>query len=355
MDTGAATRTVQAERRLRLRIHRQRACRWWLALAGLAAVSACDLAKLQPLAGRSAAPEPQRAGAPPTPGPEAAGVSGGKSLTDFYAGVENDLVASGRMRRETAPADAPFTVDDLVRDFVRVALYDEYVDLGGRFVRSETPALLRRWDRPVRVGVMTGPSVPPEAAARDRANVAAFTQRLADLTGHDMAIGADEEVNFLVLFMNSAERTAFAEQVAARYPGFAPAVMSALHDTPLDTFCTAYAFSDPTQPSVYSAVIILIRAEHPPLTKLSCVNEEMAQAMGLPNDSPESRPSLFNDNLEFALLTEHDAILLRMLYDSRLRPGMTAAEVRPLLPAIAQDAMAAQERDQRVASVAGNF
>ena len=43
--------------------------------------------------------------------------------------------------------------------------------------------------------------------------------------------------------------------------------------------------------------------------------------MGLPNDSPEARPSLFNDDLEFALLTEHDAILLRMLYDPRLRPG----------------------------------
>ena len=47
---------------------------------------------------------------------------------------------------------------------------------------------------------------------------------------------------------------------------------------------------------------MLIRAEHPPLTRLSCVHEEMAQAMGLPNDSPDARPSLFNDDLEFALL-----------------------------------------------------
>ena len=39
------------------------------------------------------------------------------ALTAFYAGVEGDLTASGRMRRETAFADAPFTVDDLVRNF----------------------------------------------------------------------------------------------------------------------------------------------------------------------------------------------------------------------------------------------
>ena len=64
--------------------------------------------------------------------------------------------------------------------------------------------------------------------------------------------------------------------------------------------------------------------------------------MGLPNDSPEARPSLFNDSLEFAFLTEHDEILLRMLYDPRLRPGMSIAEAGPLLPAIARDAMAAQ-------------
>ena len=76
--------------------------------------------------------------------------------------------------------------------------------------------------------------------------------------------------------------------------------------------------------------------------------------MGLPNDSPDARPSLFNTNLEFAFLTDHDEILLRMLYDPRLRPGMSAAEARPLLPAIARDAMAAEAASQvRTAAAAG--
>ena len=100
----------------------------------------------------------------------------------------------------------------------------------------------------------------------------------------------------------------------------------------------------PASPSIYSAVIILIRAEHPPLTRLSCVHEEMAQAMGLPNDSPEARPSLFNDSLEFALLTEHDAILLRMLYDPRLRPGH---DRRRGAPAAAGDRRATRRRRSR--------
>jgi Protein of unknown function (DUF2927) len=333
-----------AEGGLRPRARLGRLCR----LAALAALAGCGF--LTDRLGPEPRPAVQRS-APAEP-PAADDAVPGESLGEFYASIERDLTASGRMRRDVSPADAPYTVDDLVRDFERIALFDEYTDVGGRFVHAESPALLRRWNRPVRVAVMTGTSASPEDAARDRANVAAYTRRLARLTGLDMAPGQGADVNFLVLFMTSSERTAFADQVRSYYPDFAPAVMGALRDTPLDTFCTAYAFSDPAQPSVYSAVIILIRAEHPPLTRLSCVHEEMAQAMGLPNDSPDARPSLFNDSLEFALLTDHDAILLRMLYDPRLRPGMTAAEARPLLPAIAADAMAAQGLE---AQVVGTF
>lgn len=276
------------------------------------------------------------------------------ALVRFYANVQDDLIASGRLRLDTTPADAPYGVDDLVRDFENVALYDEYVDVGGKFQHTATPTALRRWTQPVRVGVMTSGSMPPTESAHDRGNVAAFTQRLARLTGVDMTMGQGGDVNFLVLFMNSAEREAFADQVSARFPTFAPAVVNALRSTPLDTFCTTYAFGAPDDPSVYSAVIILIRAEHPPLTRLSCVHEEMSQAMGLPNDSRQSRPSLYNDSLEFALLTEHDEILLRMLYDPRLHPGMTADEARPLLPAIARDAMAAEQAHKGQSEVAVN-
>jgi hypothetical protein len=289
---------------------------------------------------------------PPVPRGET--LPDGETLRQFYAGVEGDLITSGRMRREVDPADAPFTTDDLVRDFVNIAMKDEYVDMGGRYVQAETPALLRRWERPIRVAVMNGPSSSPEDAGRNRANVAAFTSRLAHLTGHDVAMGKGTDVNFVVLFMDSAERTQFADQVRASYPDFAPAVVAALRDAPVNLFCITYAFFDPSAPSTYSSAIVLIRAEHPPLTRMSCVQEEMSQAMGLPNDSNEARPSLFNDTREFALLTEHDAILLRMLYDPRLRPGMTVDEARPLLPAIAETARLAQLRDEEVVTVAAN-
>ena len=75
--------------------------------------------------------------------------------------------------------------------------------------------------------------------------------------------------------------------------------------------------------NVYSDAVAIIRAELPDRTRDMCYFEEITQGLGLANDSPVARPSLFNDSAEFAVMTVLDEQLLRMLYDPRLRPGMT--------------------------------
>ena len=62
------------------------------------------------------------------------------------------------------------------------------------------------------------------------------------------------------------------------------------------------------------------------------LSKELAQGLGLPNDSPTARPSIFNDDEEFGVLTRHDELLLRLLYDRNLAPGMGAREVLAMLP-----------------------
>ena len=93
---------------------------------------------------------------------------------------------------------------------------------------------------------------------------------------------------------------------------------------------------------VYAKAVAVVRAEHPPLLRQSCYHEELAQGLGLPNDSPKARPSIFNDDEEFAFLTTQDELLLRMLYDQRLHPGMTAAEGRPIVERIARELLAGE-------------
>ncbi|MDA0963344.1 MAG: DUF2927 domain-containing protein, partial [Proteobacteria bacterium] len=122
-----------------------------------------------------------------------------------------------------------------------------------------------------------------------------------------------------------------------------PSTRTVLTTLPSSIYCVVVAFADGPDPQVYTRALALIRSEHPDLMRLSCIHEEIAQGLGLANDSPGVRPSIFNDDDEFALLTSHDEKLLAMLYDPRLHPGMTLDEARPLLRTLARDAMGTEQ------------
>jgi hypothetical protein len=86
-------------------------------------------------------------------------------------------------------------------------------------------------------------------------------------------------------------------------------------------------------------VVAIIRAEHPDLMRQTCIHEEVAQGLGLANDSRQARPSIFNDDEEFGFLTRQDELMLQMLYDDRFTIGMSAAEAAPLARRIATELM----------------
>jgi hypothetical protein len=83
--------------------------------------------------------------------------------------------------------------------------------------------------------------------------------------------------------------------------------------------------------------VAVIPSEHPDLMRLACIHEELAQSLGLPNDSKAARPSIFNDDQEFALLTRQDELMLQILYSPALSPGMTGAEARPIVETLANN------------------
>src|SRR5690606_5072987 len=114
------------------------------------------------------------------------------------------------------------------------------------------------------------------------------------------------------------------------------ATRNAIIDMDPATYCLVVA-RDGAGSNAYVQAVAVIRAEHPDLLRLSCIHEELAQGLGLANDDPNARPSIFNDDEEFALLTRMDELMLRILYDARLRPGMTEDEARPIVQEIAQE------------------
>ncbi|MBY6047985.1 DUF2927 domain-containing protein [Vannielia litorea] len=255
-----------------------------------------------------------------------------RAAARHYARVQSDLLARGLLRRDGGGPDTPYSDRQLTENFVRIALFDEYVSRGGTLVAQQSESNLRRWEQPIRFGLRFGETVPESQRAKDRTNVAAFVRRLSRATGHPMSMGTGNG-NFTVLMLNEDERAAIGPELRRLVPGIDNAAIRTIETLPRDTLCLVFATTTGNS-SVYTRAVAIIRAEHPDLLRLSCIHEELAQGLGLANDSPEARPSIFNDDEEFGLLTTHDEQLLRILYDGRLRPGMTALEAKPIVKQI---------------------
>lgn len=295
-----------------------------LALAGLAGCEA-----LNPVA---PSPKPQARPAvlkkPVAPKPPVK-AEDSRALAVYYRRVEADLVAQGLLRTDGGGADVPFTQSRLVDTFERVAFYDEYTRGAGLRSASNVPGRLKRWTGPVRIGVEFGASVPVERRVADRNEVGAYAARLARITGHPISTRGTP--NFTVIYAGEEDRAELIARVRRLVPGIGEASLNIFRTLPRDIHCFVMAFGGDGDAYDYHRAIALIRDEHPSLLRQSCVHEELAQGLGLANDSPRARPSIFNDDDEFALLTDHDELLLKLLYDPALRPGMTLAEARPII------------------------
>lgn len=256
-------------------------------------------------------------------------------LSAYYERVQSDLLAKGLLRQDGGGADVPFTQDDLVENFVRIALFEEYANTDGRIVARQTPSVLHRWEQPVRMAVHFGETVPPEQRQTDRANIGNYVARLSRITGLDMRLSRTNP-NFDVYIVNDEERRGLGQSISEVFPGIGRAALEAVTDMPRSTFCLVFAY-DPDDQGKYTRALAVIRAEHPDVLRLSCVHEEIAQGLGLSNDSPRARPSVFNDDEEFGLLTYHDELLLRILYDDRMQTGMTPETARPVAKEIAAE------------------
>ena len=306
--------------------------RIWGGLAVLALVTACDMVvPVEPVL----TPRVRPAGLVPPPVPTVQPTSEkSAALRSYLAQVQSSQLTAGLLRQDGGGPDTPFTSDMLARNFEQIVFFNEYA--GGE-LRTGVPGELRRWSGPVRMGVAFGASVPPSQRARDSADVQTYARRLARVTGHPVSVS--DTPNFLVFFVSEDDRAETIDKIAPRLPGVTTSNLAAVRDLPTDAYCAVAAYASGANRSTYTAAVAVIRAENPDLLRLSCIHEELAQGLGLANDSPGARPSIFNDDDEFALLTDHDEALLAMLYDDRLAPGVSLADAAPVVRILAREAL----------------
>lgn len=308
----------------------QKAATWAGGAAVIAALSACNATAPGASGPKTSPTPPPRAAVPPAaPGPNS------EALQTYYTAVQRSLLTQGLLRTDGGGVDVPFTQAMLARNFERIALHQEYTASGGRLVAFENASKLTRWEKPVRISLHFGPTVDGAKRQKDRATLTRFAARLGRVTGHPISMVSGGG-NFRVYVLNEDERRAFGPELARIVPGISAASQRAVINMPRDTYCLVFA-RDPSNTGRFDQAVAVIRGEHPDLMRTACIHEEVAQGLGLSNDSPQARPSIFNDDEEFGLLTTHDEMLLRILYDKRLRPGMSAAEARPIIHRVAYE------------------
>lgn len=71
-----------------------------------------------------------------------------------------------------------------------------------------------------------------------------------------------------------------------------------------------------------------------------CAYEEILQSLGPINDDSSVPWTMFNDDVQMGFFDIYDQYLLNILYDPRIKPGMSAEEVRQLLPQVLPDVRA---------------
>ena len=300
-----------------------------ISVAGVASLLAACVPVTQP----QSPPATQRPPALSTP-PQVSASS--KALTKYYANLQADLLAQGLLRTDGGGPDTAFSAATLAQNFETIAFFNEYTigPLAAR--RDTTPGAVRRWGSPVRMSVQFGASVPEDQKQLDSTNVRLFAQRLNRVTQHPISL-SENKANFHVLFMGADDTDELLAHVRRIVPNTNPTSLRILTNMSRSTHCLMLGYPASDNPSDIRRAIVVIRSEHPDIIRKSCIHEELSQGLGLANDSPTARPSIFNDDDEFAFLTTHDEMLLKMLYDPRLRLGMPLSIARPVFERMAAE------------------
>ncbi|NNF91533.1 MAG: DUF2927 domain-containing protein [Boseongicola sp.] len=298
-----------------------------IAIGAIGLVTGCD--QLAPFATPPTdAPPPQARPAPVELSAES------QKIAAYYKRVEQRQRALDLLRSDGGGPDTPFDNRRLARTFEAVAFSREFSDAGGALVRRRDESILHRWSDPVRIETTFGAAVSDGKRAEDMAAVDRLARRLASATGHPIST-VQRGGNFHVLIVTEDQRRGIGPTLKRMLPEIRQREIDVIESLGLSTYCVVVA-SAPNDDGVLTRAVAVIRAELPPLLRLSCIHEEIAQGLGLSNDSPDARPSIFNDDDEFGRLTTMDEFMLGMLYDPKLTPGMDADAARPIVQDMAR-------------------
>jgi Protein of unknown function (DUF2927) len=210
-----------------------------------------------------------------------------------------------------------FTDSEIIEGFFKTAFGAEY-HLAGRVDR------IRKYDMPVRV-FADGASRPDRKAqlAKVVADIGARVQHL------DIAMAATaEEANVVVDLVRDRD-------MSKTITSFYGSERAKEIRTSLDPQCLSGFRKNENFEIEHSDVILTYDSGD--FVFLDCAYEELLQSLGPINDTSSVPWTMFNDNVSMGFFDVYDQYILNLLYDPRIKAGMTVTEVKAVLPEVLAD------------------
>ncbi len=221
---------------------------------------------------------------------------------------------------EAAETKSPPTVDELLKYFDTIVFQSEFDSVAPSVV-------VKKWMGPLRVGIR------------------AFEETVIDKDGREVrqlkrTKVKKTHIKYIKKHLKSLVRATGLKTEDAKKTGLPPNLMiyfvprlqmanpylsnvepKLLKKLAAEGGCYFLMFADRKTGKISKATIVvnserlLIRINH-------CLLEEMTQSLGLPNDSNLFSPSIFRDLSRQTNLSRTDLIILKTLYDPRMKPGL---------------------------------
>jgi len=209
-----------------------------------------------------------------------------------------------------------FTDEEIIDGFVRTVFGAE----GNQSARKD---IVRKFMGPVRVAIIN-------RAVTDRsAQVAKFIATL-DKVVDNLSIRTVKKQSDANMAVFLVDRSAYTGVIRETLPeGFDTRFIESSH-------CSGVT-GGKRDGTLESAYIYIPTTEGWRSTR-HCMVEEITQSLGPVNDDWRLPNSIFNDYSDVPGFGIFDWFILNTLYDRRIKPGMTADEVRPILPKVIADA-----------------
>ncbi len=85
---------------------------------------------------------------------------------------------------------------------------------------------------------------------------------------------------------------------------------------------------------------VILTVDNGDFVFFDCAYEELLQSLGPINDTASVPWTMFNDNVSMGYFDVYDQYILNLLYDPRIKAGMTVQEVKAVLPHVLADVRA---------------